>query len=454
VYAAYWATAIVCIAASWLTFRHVLHPHFLLTISIVVMFLLEYLVQGGTSGTVPDIDPGPLQAYQVTLLLTCLGASMVPLALRRLLPAVAFVRNLRGGMAASPSIQRLFAVAAWTILALKFLKRFRTTGWSLADAVLASFGPRGSAPWNYRAGNLGDENFVYSIIGILMPLSGMLFAYLVSVTRSWARLIHSLALAIIIAMIVSDGARTPLMMVLGTVILFHFLSRRGRVQKIVVAGAMIVTAATLTSIMYLHRTEGYRDALATRQLEYQVVYHQDDNHRGTISALHLASTTPERWAPGKFFLTILVNPVPRAYWPEKPALLQDFWGTYKNEWTTIGCVGELAALAGPIGGPIAAVGVALLLFLLMILSARLIRDPAGLILYLVVALYAYMVMRSLCNLTQFLYLPAATFVVYRWVRHLSAGTRTQALPLPNTQVDTGASVNATRAHLPGGWGPT
>jgi hypothetical protein len=170
--------------------------------------------------------------------------------------------------------------------------------------------------------------------------------------------------------------------------------------------------ALILSLMYGFRSVGYLDA--SDDVQYELAYHQDNNYYRAVNAMHLAATTSERWDPIPFAVATVVNPIPRAIWSSKPALLADYYGNYKTEWQTISFIGELIAMFGLVGGIVASVTFGVLVYWLIAASLFALRWPAGIILYMILVLYAYMVMRSILNLSQYVYLPAFALFVF-WV---------------------------------------
>jgi oligosaccharide repeat unit polymerase len=292
-------------------------------------------------------------------------------------------------------------------------------------AVSASLGAYGSWPWESAYGNLGDETFVYSLIGMLLPASGLAFAYFVQTGRGQRRAWAIIGYVAVLALLAADGKRTPALFVLAGHGVFYLTGTRSALRKILVLSAIAIVGVALASAMYLFRVGGMGQVISGDSEGYELVYHQDDSYYKSVRALHIAGSSNERWDPVVFLYTTVVNPVPRFLWPNKPALLQEYWGEYKDYWVTISFVGELVAMFGPVVGVILSIIVAWGLFALLRRTFLLTVEPGGIIVYLAVALYCYMVMRSLLNITQFIYLPAFTYLIFLaqrrgFVRHAVA----------------------------------
>lgn len=382
------------------------------------MFMSDFLVRGYAIETITSIPRSDLIQYQIAVLLVCIAVALGPLV--GMAPWREANRTRRSLWLVDGRYLNYLGIFAWCLLALEVLKRLYTTDWSWSEAIIASLAPYGSWPWESALGNLGDQRFIFALISMLLPLSGLVLAYFVQTKCSWQRVPWLFGYIAVLALLLADGKRTPLLFVLGCHGVFYLVSAATVMRKVMVLGAVLVASVTLASAMYLFRVGGMGQIISNEGEGYEIVYQQDDNYYQTLHAINIATTTSERWDPVDFFYATAVSPIPRYFWPNKPALLQDYWGNYKDYWVTISFVGELVAMFGPILGLILAVIVGWVLYILLWRTYALTVEAGGIIVYLIVALYSYMVMRSLLNITQFMYLPAfayAIFLVQR--RHIS-----------------------------------
>jgi oligosaccharide repeat unit polymerase len=297
-------------------------------------------------------------------------------------------------------------IIAWLLLLAEILKRLAAVGWHLETAISQTMGPRGGRAWQSKLVFVGDDTFFYVLIGAVLPFAGLIFAYALVYLRGWQRIRATIGLIIVLALLISSGDRTPTLFVLGSLILFVMHARWSLWLRSTLAAAILLSGAMAVSIMYLYRGEGLSHLLADdSKATASLVYHQDDSYYRALVAIDMSGRTSQRWDWGSFFAAALVNPIPRYFWPEKPILPKNFWGAYKSYWITITYLGELAAMFGPWGVSILGVVFGVGLFLLLGWSARALNRETGILFYLVMALYVYMVMRSLLNLSQFIYLP-------------------------------------------------
>jgi len=421
VYALNLAAAIGMLSASILIRRSLLHPHVLFATILVGLLMSDFAIRGYDLETVGDVPSEHIYELQIVLVAICLILWLLTHVLSH--PVRRGMRDtFTIGHKVAPS--RSFSLAAillsLTIILLEWSKRLYFSDWSLESAALNSIGPRGSAPWLSRVnelGNLGDQLAVLSLTGIVLPFPGILLGY-VFVTSKVMRLVCIGGWLVVIATLVADGGRTPVIAVLGTTALFYVLWEKNTARKLVAVAVISGMALAGTSAMYLFRAEGLAQLAEGSEITFQLTYHQDDNYRQTLLALDRSLVSNERWDPMEFLYVIVVNPIPRAIWPGKPALLSEYWGNYKNEWTTITFIGELVAMFGFWLGVALSIPIALLVYVAISSYASQLHKPGGVVVYMLIALYGYMVLRSLLNISQFIYLPAAAIAaigVLNWI---------------------------------------
>jgi oligosaccharide repeat unit polymerase len=408
---------------SWATFRDELHPQFLVTVALIVLFIVNFLTSGYEDVAIVGIPSETVPIYQSVVLGVCASIFFITLFLSKLYPlqanrtrmaVIGEFKNTR--LSGSMSI---YATIAWVIVMLEVLKRLYTSGWSVANAIVFSFGARGMTPWGYQGGNLGDENFVYAIVKIVLPFAGLLFAYLVAQGKGRRRVLHAFGLLLVIVLLITYGNRTPIVATLIGMMLFLVYRPISLSRRIMIVSAIALLTAFLVSAIVLFRAQGFLSAYEENQ-DYELTYHQDNNYYRALRALHTASSTSERLDPVSYAVAVVVNPIPRVLWSEKPALRSDYYGNYKTEWQTISFLGDLVAMFGPVAGSALAILCGVMVFLLMRESTKTLRWRGGLIVYMVLVLYAYMILRSMQNITHYAYLPAFAFAVY-WLVNQSRG---------------------------------
>jgi oligosaccharide repeat unit polymerase len=422
-YEIYCFVAVSALLLSWMRFRYFLHPHFVMTVIVITLFMSDFIVKGYSDPLIASIPDALLLRYQALVLFIIVAIIGGSIFLSEIFPVAR--PNCRIELRLSPAAERYFSWVALPTLLLDLFKRIHLSNWSIEEAIMNSFGPRAAAPWNYGAGvMLGNENFIYAPLTILMPFSGLFFAYQLSCTDGIRKLLSGISYVLVCLIIFAEGSRTPFIMVIVGYVLFFIFSNRSVISKMAVTASATLLIMAVTSAMYLYRTEGYiQEETFT---PYELTYHQDDNYYRTLTTMYIAETTDERWDPASFLIAIIANPIPRSFWPDKIILDANYWGSYKEEYVTISYIAELIAMSGQLAGIPLGIAVGLLLFLLLTRAFRILETPGGLIIYIIIVVYVYMVMRSLLNISQFGYLPMAACLAYFYANWQSKRSRNEA----------------------------
>lgn len=413
VYVLHWLFFISAIAFSWKRSRAVLHPHFIFT-SIICIQLVDFLVRGYDDGNLRYIPDGNVYDFQI-IILTIFAITIILTSMLRSPRLEMWSRNAGRHLHVGPKVRIVILLLVVGLVLADAYKRFSTVDWSMSEVVRQSLMPRGQRDWDQLqyAGN-----FLFAITTILLPLAGIAAGYLTAAGSILLRLIAFLSITFILLVLVTNGSRTPVVVVLASTCLFWYLKQRTTVMRVmaivVAAGAIAIS----TSLMFLYRSYGFISDRVQVNQEFNLIYHMDDSYYRAILAYDYADSGAAQWDPLFFFYTIIVNPIPRAIWPSKPLLTSDFYGGYKLDYVTNLFLGEMVAMTGVYGTIIFSPIVGLLLYFILFRAQKLIRMPMGLAAYLLFALYVYMCTRSLLNLTHFLYLPAFTAVAVMLLRRI------------------------------------
>lgn len=405
VYVVHWIAVLAMLAASRSRSRNILHPHFMFTIMFCV-HLSDFLVRGYDDENIYYIPIESVHIYQLLILTTIV--STVFLSLRLRVPRVeAAVGSAWEGIVVTNSMIRAIGAIAWLIIGTEILKRLISVDWDPSEVVSQMLNPRYVRVWDQAQ---FSGNFIYAIISILLPLSSCAFAYIVVNGRGLSRSVGLLGFLLILAIQITDGSRTPVVMGLAAFALFVISNKGSTLRKALIVGALGVGGAAAMSLMILSRSTGYRSGVVG-QRALTFTYHQDDSYYRAIYAFSVSDNSSYSWDPLYFIYANLVNPIPRYFWPDKPLFDQAFFGEYKLFYVTTLYIGEIVAMAGPLLTPIVAILFGLALYWLFYRSAILLRYPFGLVAYLLVALYCYMALRSSHNIMHFIYLPTVTVLV-------------------------------------------
>ena len=366
-----------------------------------VVFLSDFLVRGYDDKNIAYVAQGKIVEYQFTIL-TIFAVTLL---------AAGFVRNknlekhlpdVRQTLQVTPRARQLLFLLAVALLGLELHKRLSSVGWSFSEAVHQSLMPRGQREWDLAS---YSGNFYYAILTIVMPMAGFAFGYLVIFNKGLNRLVPAIGLLVIFGILFTNGSRTPVVVMLAVMTLFILLQQKYLITKAITVIAMVGALAASTSAMYNFRSYGYLEETHNDRTSFELTYHQDDSYYRALFAMDRADQTDQRWDALEFFGSIAVNPVPRALWPGKPVLDEKFFGDFKLSYVTNLYIGEAAAMFGPFWTILVCPAIGLCFYLVLYNSMKLLKMPAGLSAYLIVALYVYMCMRSMQNITFFIYLP-------------------------------------------------
>ncbi|MGB5084689.1 MAG: hypothetical protein WBO09_08765 [Methylocystis silviterrae] len=421
-YGLYWIAVLAMLAVSWSRSRNILHPHFIFTVMLCV-HLSDFLIRGYDDENLAYIPIESVHTYQLLILITIVATVFLSSLLRA--PRIeAAVVSAWEGIVPSKGMIRAIGAVAWLIVCAEILKRLISVGWSPSELLSQMLNPRGERVWDQEQ---YGGNFIYAIVSLLLPLSSSSFAYIVVNGRGFARSMSVLGFLLLLAIQITDGARTMVVMTLAALALFTIQTQRTALWKALILGADGVAGAAATSFMYLFRSTGYKmDAV---QGEFAFTYHQDDSYYRAIYAHYVSDYSSYSWDPLYFIYAKLMNPIPRFFWPDKPLLDQTFYGEYKLYYVTMLYIGDIVAMAGPLLTLFIAIPFGLAVYYMLYRSAALLLYPLGVIAYLLGASYVYMILRSTENLMQFIYLPAfAVLLVQALRRRPGADATRQARP--------------------------
>jgi hypothetical protein len=413
-YGIHWAFAIGALLFSWnVSQRQFLHPHFMFTVMLCV-FLSDFLVRGYTEDrTLIFIGREDVYRYQIMILtiltiIVCVTALFqIPDRGRIAAQAIAGMRDVTG---VRPAIYTVIIV----LLGLELLKRFSTVGWSLDEVISQSLNARGERDWD-QASYTG--NFLFALVQIFLPLGGIAAAYLSAGARGTGLAASFGLFGMVLIILVTDGSRTPVAVSYAALALFWMLKQHNIRARLVPLTLSLIAMAATFSLMYLNRASGYHQQydISQEAKTFELTYDQDDSIYRAIYAYAYSDQTGKSWDAIDFFFSIIVNPIPRAFWPSKPALDANFYDGFKLDYVTNMFLGEMVAMTGPvlslIFSPLVGVGIYLFLFK----ALNMLNRPLGLVAYLLVALYAYQCMRSLPNLVMFCYMPGLAVLVSLWL---------------------------------------
>jgi hypothetical protein len=372
---------------------------------IVYMWMSDFIMRGSD---VPELFRyqgtqlvAPMQILILLFVIVLYALTFLIATQFEVKQAIASVKNER--------IDQRLALLPVAVLIVDLIIRFHTSHYDISTVIEYSFGKRYSSPWQAEMDNATTIGTIYRFISELSKLSGLAFAYFLFRSHGPWRVLVVIGFLVSFSLLVGLGSRTPVALSLGAVVVMALLNLRSVVAKgLIVAGVSALAVLTF-SAQYLTRSAGGIASIFDRSsgAQYSVVYHQDNNFYLSIRSLIIATYEDYRWDWIQYFKLILSQPIPRAIYTGKPLMTDNFVGPFGKTYLTFSIVGDGVALFGVVGGIVYALILGVALFILMLNATRALKYQLGIMLYLSVALYVYMVLRSSMNLTFFMYLPLA-----------------------------------------------
>jgi hypothetical protein len=402
---------------SFKRFKSVLHPHFVFTFIFLYSLYADFLIRGYIfeskniyNSSFYGISSENLVLYQLLILMMVIIVYLFSYYINLGFKSV----NTRYCIQQSSLITKktLLTAIGIIIILLDLTKRLYFSDWSFSNLLLNSLLSYGSKPWASSGGFIGDSKFIFTLTNSMLPIASMTFGMLFIKERGVKRYLFFFLMIIPLLLLMSNGARTPIALVLGSLALLSFYSVNGFTRLVVIIKYLSIVVI-LFSFLYGFRADGFPSSLQDPIFEkFEISYSQDDNYYRTINAMHISEGGEESWDPVHFFYTIAVNPIPRYFWNDKPKLQADYYGKYKWEWVTIGFIGEFVAMFGIYLGVFVSAIYAMLASLGIRLISQFLFKRAGFFLYLVLVLYVYMLFRSVMNITMYMYMPLFALILY------------------------------------------
>ena len=373
-----------------------------------MLFVLasDFMIRGMDDQNLQGIREGDLTRYQLVTLLTLIAIGLSTSIVRK--PYEVNTSIAQPEMRVSAGTSWLLLIGSVVVVLFHTGFRLNAVDWSFQTLLDQMLGPRDTRIWD-QPGADGARSAVYQLVSGMVPLAATIFAFVVFSRRAGVALIAAGFFVLVVFVLITDGSRTQAILPLASLAVFGLLALRSFVAKMTLVLGVVVLIALATSAMILFRANGLEGSSS----QFAFTYHQDDNIYRAWAACAYADFSNSRWDLGRFFYYILSNPIPRSLGPDKPVLDENFYGGFKVYWVTISFIGEWVAMFGTWGGFVASFLFGNLLYRGFYFSQQLLTKPLGLTAYLLIALYVYMVIRGMPNLTTFSYAPlAALLLVY------------------------------------------
>ncbi len=394
-----------------------LHPHFIITLILFILFCSDFIVRGYEDENILYINSDELYYYQAIIIIIFMAIYILTWILSK---GIVIVKKTEiFSKTPDKKIIVYFGLIAWCFLCIEIIKRLYFSDWSFGQVYIYTFGPRFGRPWASKMGALGDENFLFAFLGIIFPITGIIFGSLIIFKKGLKRLSSIIGYTLSLGIIIGDGSRTIALLVIILPTIYYLLYLRSIFKRILVSLLSICLIVIVATTIIKTRDIGLLNSSSVGFISAPV-YHQDNSYYLALYAIHLASTTEERWEPLTFIGASVLNFMPRVIWPSKPTVGEDYWGNYKLPYVTITFVGELVALFGVPIGALFSVLIGVGCFFLLRYFYLNIKKPNGILLYGLIVLYLYMIMRSMLNITQFIYMPIFFLFIIKLIERYSS----------------------------------
>ena len=418
--ALYWFAFIALLLFSWSRSRGILHPHFMFC---TMLFILasDFMIRGMEVQDLQGIMSADLLRYQLATLATLIGIGLSTMIVRR--PYELAGRILQPEMKIGQSTAYGILIFGIAILSIHQSIRLAAVDWSPDLLFQQMLGPRDTRLWDLP-GVSGARNPVYQLLNGMIPLVATSFAFLIFASRGGPAVFGAVMFLLCGAILVSDGSRTQAIIPMASLAVFGMMSLRSKIAKFVLVGGVITLIAAATSAMILFRAQGLEGSNSS----FALTYHQDDSIYRIWSAAAFADFSAYRWDPLQFFYYVIALPVPRIIWSGKPLLDEDFYSGFKLWYVTTTFIGEWISMLGVWLGFMASFVFGNLVYRIFYFAQRLLALPFGVPAYLLVALYTYMVLRSMPNMTSFIFAPAAALILVWFARRRRLAGASLAAP--------------------------
>ena len=420
----YWFAFIGLLLFSWSRSRGILHPHFMFC---VMLFILasDFMIRGMDDANLQGIMEGNLVRYQLATLATMIGIGLSTAIVRR--PYEISTRFAQPEMRVSARTARLLVLVAITVFLIQTAFRLNAVEWSFQTLIDQMLGPRDTRLWDQARAD-GTRDPVYQLFNGMVPLVAIALSFVLFSKQAGTVLVAAVFLILSLFVLITDGSRTQAIIPMASLAIFGLMGLRTVVAKAVLLLGVTVMIVLATSAMILFRAQGLEKSTSS----FALTYHQDDSIYRIWSACAFADFSNYRWDPLYFLYYVISLPVPRVLWAGKPLLTEDFYGGFKLWYVTTTFMGEWVSMLGVWLGFIASFLFGNMLYRCFYYSQKLMTQPFGLPAYLLVALYTYMIMRSMPNITMFIFAPAAALLLVYFARRRKSGTPPVAIPGGNS----------------------
>ncbi len=400
-------------ALVWLFYsrdRTLLSPGIALVGLIFYVYSFHFLLYGYDHYVYERMPADELLSVQFWITVTVIFAQFL---------AFAFSGGKRAvlGSVEDNRFHEILLFVGFLIFAANMIWRANAVDWDADRFVTELLLSRLSEAWAQQ-GSLNEGSPIDSLIRVLFPFCGYGFAFAATSRSPITSVIAHVLFVITLVFLFFQGSRTYFVTPIFGYLAFQYFATRNRYLFGAISAVAMVAVLYYSNIQLNFRSVGFE-----RIEEFggaEVNYHMDDNYPRMLYAAWLSWNGEPRVAAYPFISGALLNFIPRAVWPGKPAMSDEYFFPFKDaHYITISMMGELHAAAHPI---VAAAFFCLIVVLMTLVSYRIFRrqDAASMATLLIFLLYSYSVLRSIFNFSAAIYLPLLMMAI-NWM-FLGKGT--------------------------------
>lgn len=307
-----------------------------------------------------------------------------------------------------PFLQYLLKFSVVVIVSA-VLVRLWYVGFDISVFYEQTLGPRFGRSW-MNTGAIGGSKEISSLITLLLPVSvsclGVLLVF------SQLTLFSSIFIYVIFIfgciLLFFEGSR--IFFVVGTLpyLYFRFIRFSSVFQKLLFIPVLLILYYFIFSIIYNQRDTGFLDTVFLSASDYS----QDDSGFWVVNIVYMLLQDKNMPSFLDFILASLFNFVPRSLWESKPLLDDVFYNGYKISWVTVSRFGEFLMIFGFYFGIFIYWCVTFCVYKTLIHFYRFRNQFDGVILYMVMIVYIFMIERSFLNFSQFIYAPLLVYLFF------------------------------------------
>jgi hypothetical protein len=374
---------------------HILSPVKIVTMMLAYMYCTDFAIRGMNDASMFYMSELNSEFWSMFLLIYTTIAWLLILFLDKLnfteIRNVTFIADL------SVRSKLVLSALSSAVVLVNLYNRIYLSG-SLSEFWLNMLAPRGSAVWLVMQSQWMPGYATSTLLDIATPIATGILLHVTLRARPWDVPIPLLIMLIGYILIIANGSRTELIEAYFIGSAYSLFQPSRTTPKLVISGVAVLLLILFVTV---YRAEGIGSVFLSSGIELQ--YHQDDNFYTTIRALRASVTEKRGWDAATFMLTCFTNPIPRSLWSAKPLLDQSFFGSYKEFWITITSLGELAACFGAAAAVVINTIIVGIIFLFLNRKYSKVSSFFDLFVYASAVLWCYMILRSLQNITQFIY---------------------------------------------------